>query len=85
MFNIEQFLKRFTTITPPDSEVRKCTAHITKKEIGIFLKEEDISVQNKVVYIKTSPAIKSRIFVKKEHIISHMREVLGEGVVTDIR
>lgn len=85
MFNINKFLSRFTKITPPDSEVRRCTVDIIKKEIGVSIQEKDVSVQNTVVYIKTSPAIKSRVFIKKQNIILYIKEKLGDGVATDVR
>ena len=52
MFNIENFLKRFTLLTPPDDAIRGAVRETIEKEIGISIEKKNISVQNNIVYIK---------------------------------
>jgi len=85
MFNISQYLERFTRITPPDSEVRSCAEKVIQQQCGISVPQKNITVQNNILYIKTSPAVKSSVFVKKHILLAQIQEELGTRAVIDIR
>ena len=40
MFNIENFLKRFTLLTPPDDAIRGAVRETIEKEIGISIEKK---------------------------------------------
>jgi len=73
-FNIGEYLKKFTKITPPDDFLKEIILEGVKTEIGIDIDKKNITVSGGIVYIKTSPIIKNEIFMKKEKIISIIKE-----------
>ena len=66
---ISLYLERFKNIKPPENELKKIIIKNIKKETNISIKEIDIEINKKFIYIKTTPIIKNEIFYKKQNII----------------
>ena len=69
MKKIEDFLDKFKRLIKYDKEVKAVIRKAIKDIVGVELEDKDIKIQNKIIYIKTSPQAKSEIFIKKERFI----------------
>jgi len=76
-FDIEKYLERFKTITPPENITKKHIIHSIEEKTGILLKNKNIKIQNATVFIKTNPFIKNEIFYRKNEIIDFYNKVSG--------
>lgn len=85
MFNIENFLKRFTLLTPPDDAIRGAVREIIEKEINISIEKKNISVHNNIIYIKTKPLFKNEIFIKKQTILKELEKKFHQKTPRDIK
>ena len=81
---IDRYLKN-KNITPPDETIRKAFVEIVKKRLKIILEFKDITIRNFVVYIKTSPTIKSEIFMNKRGVLEELKQEFGLKAPLDIR
>jgi hypothetical protein len=69
MFNISDFLQKFSkNILAQESQTKKI-CEIVEKQTGIVLDSKNIKIQNGVLYLQISPAEKSKIFIKKSTIL----------------
>ncbi|MDO8575154.1 MAG: hypothetical protein Q7R78_00425 [bacterium] len=84
MFNINNYLKKFTFVENKDKKVKVLLIEVVKNSINLNLEEKNISLNNNIIYIKASPAIKSLIFIKKENILSSLREKT-DFIIKDIK
>lgn len=85
MFNINDFLKKFIGIKPPDIFLREKTIISVKEAIGIQVDARQISITNGVIYMKCSPIIKNEIILKKEKILTHINNNEYNHTIVDIR
>ncbi|MCR4330518.1 MAG: hypothetical protein NUV49_01395 [Patescibacteria group bacterium] len=85
MFNIENFLKRFTLLTPPDDAIRRGVQEVLEKEIGVFVEKKNISIHNNIIYIKTKPLFKNEIFIKKQSILKELEKKFHQKTPRDIK
>jgi len=85
MFNIEGFLERFRSFTPPNNVIREAVIGILKKETGVLVDKKHISVVNNIVYVKTKPIIKNEVFIKKQEILKELREKFHNQAPLDIK
>jgi len=85
MFNIENFLKRFELLTPPNDAIRGAVREIIEKEIGVSIEKKNISVKNNIIYIKTKPLYKNEIFIKKQYILKELEKKFHQKTPRDIK
>jgi hypothetical protein len=85
MDSISSLLKKFTSITPPDESVRKEVVRILESQYRISLDMKDVRVQKGVVYLETSPLIKTEVVMRKEELLSLLQKSLGNSAPRDIR
>lgn len=83
---INLWLKKFEKITPPNIFIRRELKKNIKKIIGINLKIKEIQYYPKTqkIYLKTSPIIKTSIFLKKEEIIKKTNQTLKKRIISEI-
>lgn len=74
MFNIAEYLSKFKNIGQSDKLLKEEISLLIKEITGIEIEGKNISIRNAEIFIKTSPAIKSVIFIKKEVIIKQLQE-----------
>ncbi|MBC8464908.1 MAG: hypothetical protein H8D63_00835 [Parcubacteria group bacterium] len=85
MDHITTLLKKFTSITPPDESVRKEIVRVLESDYNILLNISDVNVQKGVVYLETSPLIKTEVMMRKEAILSNIKKTLSDSTPRDIR
>ena len=85
MKGIESFLEKFKKLLKYDREIKKIIIEVVKNIIGVEVKEEDIKIQNKILYIKANPYIKNEIFIKKDLILERLKKSLKNKIIKDIR
>ncbi len=86
MFNIENLLKKFKNITPPDDHIKNTTSLVVFDKIKINISKEKIKVINNAIYIDISPSVKSVIFRNKTEILGEINNKSGGNIlINDIR
>lgn len=83
MKNIGDFLSKFKIIRNPKQN-REVITHIIKEVTSIELDDSCVQIKNKIVFIHAHPAIKSAIFIKKDKIISLIKEKLPDIQVVNL-
>jgi len=64
MFNIEKYLEKFSK-NIRNAELNKTKIlEIIKKHTNLNLLPEEIEIKNYIAYIKSSPAVKNKLFIK---------------------
>lgn len=84
-FNIGDFLKKFKTLVPQEKIVKDELIRVVFDETGILLSKEEIFFHNCVVFLKTTPATKNELFMRKKNILVEMKKRLGDKSPQDIR
>lgn len=86
MFNIENLLKKFRNISPPDEFVKNEIIEVFSKKINITPDKKKIKIIGNIAYIDTTPAVKSFIFIGKKNLLDEINSRLnGKGMIKDIR
>lgn len=87
MEGIKFFLNKFKNLTPPHYFIKKELTLSIKKILNINIKKEHISISSDIIYVKTSPIIKSEIFIKKNLILQDLSKRISKynKNITDIR
>lgn len=83
MFNIQLYLEKFKNFGQSERQLKEIILLSIDEVTGIKIENKDIIVKNNEVNLKTSPGIKSVIFVKKEAIINKIKEKGGK--IIDLR
>jgi len=83
MFNISSFLDKFSKSISSEEQTIGTVITAIHTSTGIDLSADKIEVKDTVIYITASPAIKNKIFIYKETILS---SIVSFGIkVSDIR
>ena len=85
MQNINSFLEKFKKLLRYNKEIKETIKGVIKEKIGVELDDKDIKIQNKVLYIKTTPYIKNEIYIKKDLILEKLNSLLDKKSPKDIR
>lgn len=85
MQNINSFLEKFKKLLRYNKEIKETIKGVIKEKIGVELDDKDIKIQNKVLYIKTTPYVKNEIFIKKDIILEKLNSLLDKKSPKDIR
>lgn len=84
--SIEEFLKKFTSLTLPDESIRKATSVVIKDVCGEDIDIKNITLKNNIVYIQhNNHILRSHIFINKNKILTLLKERVGEKTPEDIR
>jgi len=76
MQGIRSFLDKFKHLTPPNKFIKKEFILCIKQILDINIKKENLSIQNNIIYINTSPTLKSEIFIKKNLKDHHWKTLI---------
>jgi hypothetical protein len=82
---IKYFLERYTNITPPDAIVRREISNAIKNVIQIDVLIRDIKISRGIAFLKISPAVKNKIFIKKKELLQVIWQSVGKNLPIDIR
>ena len=81
MFNISSFLEKFSKNLKSSELYKKQILEIVEKQTQINLRPEEIEIKNFVVYIKSSPAVKNKIFIYKNKILEDINMTIPIKIV----
>ncbi len=81
---IGELLKKFTTLTPPHSYIKKTTIKIIFDLCGETITTEQITVSKNTIYIDTTPATKNHIFINKTKILEKLNKHAQKPAITNI-
>lgn len=77
MYNLKDFLTRYTHITPPDGAVKQALRNALETITKTHVPKETIRVIRNIAYLETDSAIKNRVFTKKQEVLRCVNEALG--------
>jgi hypothetical protein len=69
MFNIEQFLKKFSKTVFSNELYKKQIIEIIKRYTNVDITEENIEIKNNIIYTTTNPGVKNKLFIYKNKIL----------------
>ena len=84
MFNISNFLEKFSKNIKLAELYKKQIIEVIERQTQIKISPKDLEIKNVVVYIKSSPAIKNKIFIYKTELLKEI-ESLVSTKITDIK
>ena len=84
MFNIASFLEKLSKNIKADELSKKQILEIIEKHIQINILPAEIEIKDYVLYVKSSPAVKNKLFIYKTKILEEIAQSLTVKVV-DIR
>lgn len=81
---INNYLKKFSLLTPPNNIIKNKVVEIIKEKIGVDVPKNKIEVKNKKIYINTSTIIKNEIFIQKNSILKELQINIKNKKIEDI-
>ncbi len=84
MFNISKYLENFKKNISFNDDLNIFIIKNIKDFTGIVLNINNIEVKNNILYIKSSPAVKNKIFIYKEDIIKNINSIYNK-IILDIK
>jgi hypothetical protein len=78
---LDKFKKIFTSTKFQKDAVRSVINHHAKIELG----ENDLEVKDYKIILKTSPAVKNAVFMRKQKILEDLKAQMGNIAPNDIR
>ncbi len=85
MFNISSFLEKFKNIGVEELLFKEAIISSINDKVKVSITSKDIVFKNSIVTIKTSPMVKSEIFMKKNILLSELKRRQPQVTVLDIR
>lgn len=74
--HIAHFLEKFKNVGFKEFLFKEVVVEIVKKECNVPLSKEDVVLKNGTLFIKTSPAARNLIFIKKDRLIGLLKPQL---------
>lgn len=85
VFNINLFLEKFKNLTPPDDFLRVQIVEAAREVAGVAIRKEDVRIQNRIVFITTTPIAKNELYIKKTALLERLKTLAPKGEIVDIR
>jgi hypothetical protein len=85
MLNVSSFLEKFKEILGADQLLKDAVSKVLFDIFSIKIDPKNIDFKNGVISIKTNPAFKSEIFMKKVFILEEIRKSSGNKNIKDLR
>jgi hypothetical protein len=82
MFNISQFLEKFSKNLKNTELQKEKIIEIVKNKTDISISKNEIEINNFILYIKSSPGVKNKLFIFKNSLLE---EINNSIKITDIR
>ena len=83
MLKIQKYLEKFSKNISLAELDKKKIIEILKKQTGLDFSPESVEIKDCIIYIKSSPAVKNKIFICKKNIFD---EIVVFGIkIVDIR
>jgi len=74
MRRIQELLKQYTKLSPPDESVRRAAQGILKDVCNIHVSHKDISYRNRSILLDVSPTARSTVLVHKSVILKKLHQ-----------
>ena len=84
MLNISKYLEKFVKKLQSESFSNNKILEIINNTTSISLKLEELELKNNIIYIKSSPAVKNKLFIFKENILNEIN-LFSKIKIIDIR
>lgn len=85
MIGIKDLLLKFNNILLSEGIKKKIIINIIFEITNLKIKSENIKIKNNIIYLNIKPIYKNEMLLKKELILSKLKENLGEKFPKDIR
>ncbi len=85
MKNISSFLEKFSKLIKTDDNLKNNIISSIKNITGFEIKKENISIKNKIAYIKEKPHFKNEVFMNKDKILNELFKINNTKEISDIR
>ena len=72
MFNISSFLEKFSKNIQNTELHKEKILEIIEKQTQIKISPQDLEIKDYIIFIKSSPAIKNKIFIFKNKILEEI-------------
>ena len=82
MLNISKYLEKFRKNLASGEDLNNNIILIINKYTGISINPNDFDMKNNIIYIKTTPSYKNKIFIFKEDILKELNQL---SKIIDIR
>ena len=82
MLNISKYLEKFRKNLASGQDLNNNIILIINKYTGISINPNDFDMKNNIIYIKTTPSYKNKIFIFKEDILKELNQL---SKIIDIR
>jgi hypothetical protein len=69
MFNISSFLEKFSKNLKSTELQKEKITYVIKNISGMEISNDSIEIKNSILYIKSSPALKNKLFIYKSKIL----------------
>lgn len=84
MFNIASFLEKISKNLKSVDLNKDEILNVIKSKTNLDLNKEDLEYKEGILYIKSSPAVKNKIFIFKKNILDEIKSKISINIV-DIR
>ena len=81
MFNISSFLDKFSKNLKSSELYKKQILEIVEKQTQINIPPEEMEIKDYIVYVKSSPAVKNKIFIYKNKILEDINMTIPIKIV----
>ncbi|MFA5888739.1 MAG: hypothetical protein WCW47_00850 [Candidatus Paceibacterota bacterium] len=85
MFNIKNYLEKFSRRLYSSEEQKKKILEIIEKHTQIILSLEEMEIKNYIIHLKTSPAVLNKIFIYKSKILEDVTLQVKDLKIIDIK
>ncbi len=77
MIEIKDLLLNFKNLLVSEEAKKEIIANVIKETTGIKIASENIDFKKGVLRLETKPIYRNEIFMKREQILTKLKEVLG--------
>ena len=81
MFNINNYLNKFSNSIFSAEEKKKQLIQIIKKYTNIDFLKNDIEIKNNIIFLKASPILKNKIFINKKIILENITLTVSNNIL----
>jgi len=82
---ISDLLKRYIGIVPKDVSIKKLFIEEVKNVVGADINQEEVSISNQIIFLKTNSIIKNSVFLNKTILLEKIQKEFGEKVIKEIK
>ena len=84
MFNISSFLEKFSKSIKSSELEKEKILEVIEKVTQIKINPKEVEIKDFVVHIKSSPAVKNKVFINKEKILKEL-SLSSQTKIVDVR